>query len=195
MSAHRFRIDLMPVVSVALLVVIALGQGLGGWFSSQSEAAAEVSVAAVDAYRADTQPAVVLEADDQWVASFQLSTDSPEPIRVSAITVWPRGNLSNKLLGYHTIYPIRLKVAGEVVGEGSGWYKEFIYIENLVELTQPLELIAGAPVVVDVYADLPGTYRKRFGVYLGNIQTDRPVRLNLPAQGFLYGVRDRLGRR
>ena len=192
----KIKFDVLQLLAIVL--VILLSTFLQANMGSSSYASIEEPGLEAPGLRvalALDQPLKVIESYDQWIASFVLSTDNETSITINALTFWPQGNLDRKMLSYHQIYPIRVAIDGEILGEGDGWKKEFIYTENVVSLETPIIVSAEAPVTMNVYVDLPYTYQKRFGVYLSNVETELPTNVNLPVKGFMYGIHNRLGQK
>lgn len=195
-KSSRIKCDILQLFAIILVILLATflqastGINSHAYINNSSFKTSELQITlALD------QPVQVIESYNQWIASFVLSTDSETPITINTITFWPQGNLERKMLSYHQIYPIRIEIDNELVGEGSGWLKEFLYIENEVLLDAPIIVSSEEPVIVDVYVDLPSTYQKRFGVYISNIKTESLTNVELPIKGFLYAIRNRLGQK
>lgn len=196
---HRYiklgciKFDILQLVALLLVVLLATflqaSKGTDSYALISSNSS--LGMPELQITLAPDQPVQIIEWHDQWVASFVLSTDSETPITINEITFWPLGNLDKKMLGYHQIYPMSVQVNGEVLGKGGGWFKEFLYIENVVSLDIPIIVSSEESVILDVYVGLPHTYRKRFGVYISNVETSLPTSVNVPVKGFLYAIRNR----
>lgn len=192
----HIKYDILQLFAIILVILLATFlQASAGMNSHASINSSSFKTPELQITLAPDQPVQVIESYNQWIASFVLSTDSKTLVEINAITFWPQGNLERKMLSYHQIYPIRIEIDGELAGEGSGWLKEFLYIENEVLLETPIIVSLEKPVIINVYVDLPYTYQKRFGVYVSNIETELLTNVELPIKGFLYAIRNRLGQK
>jgi len=174
---------------VAIVLVLVIAGFLGVQWMGPKLKAATVSNYILTAALTDDQPAALSQlAENQKVVQFQLTTDSPEPVAISALKFNVLGGIKSKIFRQLNILPLSIIRGSETVGIGESWTYEYGLIQQIVVLSKPFTVVNGQPIVFDVYTDL--SRRKDLAFGLGLAGVDSPLLTEgIPVQGILYKIK------
>lgn len=192
-SRSPWNFDWLQISAVVL--VVAMSAALMGLVSQDQSQAISIYDLKVPAYvqveLADSQPPQIIQAENQWLARFVISTESADSVQVNSITFSARGTLMNQILHLLTQYPLTLMHQGIEIGKGETWLYDDRF-SHMVSLDQPFGLDVLHPLVVDVSTDLNNQAEETFGVTLVSIGTDSPISLyGAPVEGKLMEIQER----
>lgn len=185
-NCAKLRFDSLQVVAVILVLIIAGFLGVQ-WMGTRSNAAS-VSNYSISIALTDNQPEALSQAiGSQKVAQFQLTTNSPSPVTISAFKFNVLGGVKNKIFRRLNLLPLSLIYQSETIGMGEGWVYDYGAIEQVVVLSKSLTLSENQPVVLDIYTDLYGQKDQAFGLDL--VGVDSPLLVEgMPVQSLIYKI-------
>lgn len=181
------KIDVFQVVALILVVSVAVFLGIQ-WAGHNLKAASIYNYTLMVTLTSDQPETLSQAAEYQKVVQFQLSTDSPAPVQISAFKFNVLGGIKSKIIRQLNILPLSIINGSETVGVGEGWVYDFGVIQQTVVLSKSLMIVKDQPVVLDVYTDLSRRKDLAFGLDLVGI--DSPLLADgIPVQSILYKIK------
>ncbi|MFA5967456.1 MAG: hypothetical protein WC805_03020 [Patescibacteria group bacterium] len=174
---------------VAVVLILAIAGFLGTQWAGGKLKAATTSNYILTVALTDDQPAALSQTDEnQKVAQFRLTTDSPEPVVVSAFKFNLTGGIKNKVYRLTTLVPLSIVYGSDPIGLGESWMYDYGLLEQTVILSKNLAVAKDQPAVIDVYADLTRQKDQAFGLELAGV--DSPLLTEgIPVQSTLYKIK------
>lgn len=189
-----WQFDYFQLVAVILVGFISWGLNSISVIPIKAEQiSGDQSKVVLQAELATTQPSLIIQTENQWLARFQLSTESIDPIAVNGFLFYLNGTLSSQIFRYPTLYPLTVSVYGntDLSWKGETWIYEGGYIKQEVLFDESLKVSFANPIQLDIHMDLRGQYQERVGLWLGSIITDAMVN-GLPVESKLLQVQERI---
>lgn len=181
------KANVFQVITLVLVVSVAIF--LGMQWTGRSLKAANIYNYTLTVTLTDDQPESLSQvAENQKVAQFQLATDSPAPVTISALRFDVLGGIKNKIFRWLNLLPLSLMYQSEIIGVGEGWTHDYGLIEQIVVLSKPLTVVKGQPVVLDVYTDLSRQKDQAFGLDLVGVDSPLLVEEVIPTQSLIYKI-------
>ena len=173
----------------AVVLVLAMAGFLGSQWVGGKLKAANVSNYILTVTLTDDQPEFLSQtAEYQKVAQFQLTTDSPVPVTISALKFNVLGGIKNKIFRWLNLLPLSLMYQSDIIGVGEGWTHDYGLIQQTVVLSKSLTVVKDQPVILDVYTDLSRQKDQAFGLDL--VGVDSPLLVEgIPVQSILYKIK------
>lgn len=178
---------LLEVLAVGLVVAIAsflTSQLATGDLQAQTATVGHT----ISAELTNEQPLKLGQLPDQWVARYQLSTDSPSPVLVNSLDFYALGTLRFQFVRRPNLAPLSATIDNVVIGAGTEWVMSYGSIQQLVQLTPPVRISKDRPATVDIYVDLNKLSGYNFGVELEGITGSIPAS-GLPVPGRAYKIK------
>ena len=172
----KFRIQ--DIFSLAALVIVAVFL-FGLSFGEGAEIAGDkIPGRVIQAELPVTQPTLIVDFPDQWLARYELTTDSAETMPVEGVVIYLQGSLGSQVVKYPTLYPLTVLANSEkeVMSMGDLWIYTDGYISQEIIFTEPLMVNYYQPVELDVYANLTGQEYSSIRLTLGEVISDYATR-------------------
>ncbi|MFH0912653.1 MAG: hypothetical protein V1807_03315 [Patescibacteria group bacterium] len=173
---------------LAMALIAIIGFAMWWQLPINKLRADNISEYTITAELGSDQPASVSQKYDQRIAQFTLSTDSPDPVKLSALEFYALGNLKNKIVRKFNLAPLRVRLSDVILGVGDMWTYDYGSIKQLVHLEQPITIAKDSPAVIDVYVDLFYQHDMNFGVSL--IGIDSPLLVEgIPLNAYIRKIK------